>query len=201
MTRSIITTRLSTNDTNITDSKVKLNIDGTNDETYYIICSNDDECIVNCLSNTSCRMMDLICNGICNLNCGKYGDLTGNDCPSNIPGIWYPLKFIPTSYPTTVPGQYPTQFATSNSPTEQPSNITSCAFTTVVNLPTNIPSDFFNTTNAMSQTSSMTTGMLTTSSNSNSNYNFSSIYQYTSQEKPSTLTTRLIITYLNVDNF
>ena len=105
LTQSQITTKLRiTNDTNL-NSKVRLYIDGTNSDTYNITCSNDDKCIIDCLSSTSCTNMFLTCNCICYLNCGNYSDSLGNDCPSTIYGTWYPLT--PTSNPTIIPSVSP----------------------------------------------------------------------------------------------
>ena len=136
LSTSVITTGLTINDTSASNSKVKLFINGTNDNDYYITCSNGDECIINCLSITGCTNMNLTCNGICYLNCGDYGDVTGNDCPSNISGVWYPINLIPTSYPTGKPTLAPTELptdigstgaASSDLATESPNETTTSA--------------------------------------------------------------------------
>ena len=136
---SILTTKLSINDTSITNSTVRLYIDGTNTYAYNVICSNDDTCFINCLSNTSCTNMILTCNGTCYLNCGDYGDANGNNCPSNISGVWYPLSSSPTIYPSTMPSEHPSvipSLAPSQLPSKYPSKIPST-------IPSHNPTIFF----------------------------------------------------------
>ena len=96
------------------DSKVTLYIDGTNSETYNVTCSTGDECYIHCQSNTGCTNMILTCKGVCYLNCGNYSVANGNDCPSTIIGVWYPLSTSPTMIPTDHPTRNHT---TSYSPT------------------------------------------------------------------------------------
>ena len=124
LTASVITTKLSiNNDASVTDadSKVRLYINGTNSDAYFINCSNGDKCYINCLAYLSCTNMILTCNGKCYLNCGDYGSANGNNCPSNISGIWYPLT--PTNNPTNNPTEYPTR-EPNGLPTQLPSQQT-----------------------------------------------------------------------------
>ena len=137
---STLTTQLSTNfnDTSINiNCKVRLYIDGTNSNKYNVTCSNGDECFINCESSTGCTKMWLTCNGTCYVNCGDYGDSTGNDCPSTITGTWYPLT--PTSNPTTMPSEYPTELP-SIIPTVIPTNVPSGMTLHPSEFPTNVPS-------------------------------------------------------------
>ena len=61
---SSITTKLSISD-NSTDSRVILDIDGTNNYSYHVSCSSGDKCFIYCRSETSCTNMMLVCDGMC----------------------------------------------------------------------------------------------------------------------------------------
>ena len=92
-------------------------------DTYFITCSSDDECFINCESSTGCTNMFLVCNDACYLNCGDYGDATGNGCPSTISrsGIWRPLNSTVNVTTFVIPTQDPTNTSNINStsaPTE-----------------------------------------------------------------------------------
>ena len=169
LSKSVLTTQFTTNvfDTDI-DSKVRLFINGSNRFTYYVTCSDGDECFINCLSNASCTRMHLVCNGPCYLNCGDYGDANGYHCPSNITGTWYPFNVNPTSNPTsnptilptdlpstTKPSQFPSQHPTkpSPSPTELPAITQTNEFSSVVS------STFGTTSTTLSASTSQITSL------------------------------------------
>lgn len=126
---SILTTQ-HTNilDRSVVNSTATLYIDGTNSNSYNVTCSTGDECYIHCLSSTSCLNMILMCDGICYLNCGDYGYATGNDCPANIFGTWYPANL---SHPSQLPTTYPT-VDQSGTPHQHTSTLSSMTSHTVI---------------------------------------------------------------------
>ena len=129
LSASVLTTQLTVKTSNNTknDSKVRLYFNETNSNTYYVTCSIGDECIMKCLSNTSCTSMVLTCDGVCYLNCE-------NNCPSNVSGTWYPLTA--TVNATTDPSQYPTI-----KPSVLPTNVVSSTYTSYHTLTNNFVSN------------------------------------------------------------
>ena len=123
LTNSSVITQLSINDTNSDhDSRVILDIAGTNSNLYNVLCSSGDECFIYCRSSTSCTKMNLVCNGICYLDCGNYSYIyDNNECPENIIGTWYgetpnPTQpsYEPTRDPTIIPSKEPTTIPSAN---------------------------------------------------------------------------------------
>ena len=116
-----ITTGISIND-NSTDSRVVLDIAGTNDNSYSVTCSSGDECFIYCRSNTSCANMILECYGTCYINCKNYTK-SSNQCPNIDYGVvngstpTQSSTAIPTEFPTTLPSDIPTM-----NPTQTPSS-------------------------------------------------------------------------------
>lgn len=127
--RSSIITGLSINDNNTIanyTSTVVLDIGGTNQITYDVVCSAGDECLIYCRLNTSCTNMVLKCNGVCYLNCDNSGYI---QCPNDISGngTWGFENPIHMYIPTVNPPVTPTESANlteTETPTTGPTDVT-----------------------------------------------------------------------------
>ena len=80
--KSSITTQSSINDKSI-NSSVILDILGTNNYTYNVICLFGDECFIYCRSYTSFVHMILQCDGMCYIDCGNVSTWSSSSSSSN----------------------------------------------------------------------------------------------------------------------
>ena len=111
-------TSISSNGTGRLNIEIETNnnnddVDLTISRNSTIYCNIGDICKIDCLLETSCLYLTVICHGLCMIEC----DEISQDCPVIIDN--YNGTLIPTSVPTSIPASIPA------SPTTVPTTIPS----------------------------------------------------------------------------